>query len=183
MCGRNFHPSTDPAMRMTRSRLWKPSENRTALCALSTVSPALPHSHQPDLEIPYLLHRQHPRSFAAHSHFPTANDYYGDLYIPVEILRSSRGSALSRDHHSQSARSPQTLVISDLAARTVRAARPQSHPPKWPVRFSGEITHVSTPGPPLKWCRSDSCTSAALWCRVWAIHPSSPFPGSRTCPP
>ena len=145
---RNFHPSTKEALRIARPRLWTPLEIRTAPTALSTVSPALPHPSCPDLEISHRPHTQQPCGFAAHSHFPTANDYDGYIYIPVEILRSSRRS-------SAFVCRPTNPCVVSQRKRTRNGAIA-----RWPVPISRENAQLSTHPLLVKWCHSDSCTPA-----------------------
>jgi hypothetical protein len=155
----DFHPSTKAALRIPRPRLWTPLENWTAPLALSTGSPQTPHPHRPDLEIPHRPRSQYPHGFAAHSHFPTANDYYGYKDIHVEILRSSRRFRTHFGPHEQ-----QGLVTCKSGSERPREANPAERAkdatPGRSVPDFPRNAYLSTPSPPLEWDGSDSCTPA-----------------------
>ena len=196
-----FHPSTKAALRIARPCLWRPLEISTAPTALSAGSPALPHSYRPDLEIPHQPHAQRPCGFAAHSHFPTANDYGGYLYIPVYVLRSSRRGAvdlppasspptgattravIGQVERSAVAGLPQLPEVSDQRKRTQRSAPKALLPVRQVPGFPAKrlAFHAS---PALKMGQFGflpSCHASGVECGQ-SIQAPQPISGSRTCP-
>jgi hypothetical protein len=117
------------------SSLWTASEIWTAAPTISTGSPQTAHPRRLDLENSHCLRLQSLRGFAAHSHFPTANDYYGykDTYRNTSLSPSFFLPDTSPQGRQPSTRD-EISVIPNLSSR-----------PDFPRN-----AHLSTPSPPLK---------------------------------